>query len=74
MHKTYLDIWFSKGTKHIGLCNYKKAWKEVGNPPLYKIRTNGANRKNGDKVYDFFIHIGYWIFNYTNFDLQCTQR
>ena len=69
-HKTYIDFWWDKDTKHIGLNNYKKAWKENGNPPMFCIRTNGGRRKNGDKCLDFFIYFGYWIFNYTNFNLQ----
>lgn len=68
--KKYLDIWFAKGTKHIGLINYKKPWKENGNKPMWEIRTNGARKKNGDTCLDFFIHLGYLVFNYTNFELQ----
>lgn len=69
-HKVYLDIWWSKDTKHIGLLNFKKPWKEVGNEPIWRITTNGGRRKNGDKCFDFFINFGYLIFNYTNFNLQ----
>lgn len=69
-HKVYLDIWWDKDTKHIGLLNYKEPWKEVGNKPIWGVRTNGGRRKNRDKCFDFYIHIGYLIFNYTNFNLQ----
>lgn len=69
-YKKYLDIWWDKNTKHIGLLNYKEPWKEVGNKPIWGIRTNSGRRKNGDKCFDFFIHFGYLIFNYTNFNLQ----
>lgn len=69
-HKTYFDIWWAKGTKNIALRNYKKPWMENGNPPMWGIRTNGAKKKNGDNCLDLFIHLGYLIFNYTNFNLQ----
>lgn len=70
LHKVYIDKWWANDTKHIGLISYKKPWKENGNPPMWKIRTNGARKRNGDKNFDFFIHFGYLIFNYTNFNLQ----
>lgn len=73
-YKKYLDIWFAKGTKHIGLLNYKEPWKEVGIKPMWEIRTNGGKRKNGDTCFDFFIHFGYLVFNYTNFELQGGKR
>ena len=69
-YKEYLDIWWAKNTKHIGLLNYRESWKEVGNKPMWGIRTNGGRRKNGDTCFDFFVHFGYLIFNYTNFNLQ----
>ena len=69
-HKTYIDFWWCKGTKHIGLYNYKAPWKENENPPMFCIRTNGAKKKNTDKCLDVFIHFGYLILNYTDFDLQ----
>ena len=71
--KTYIDLWWSKDTKHIGLYNYKNPWKEYGNSPMWEIRTNGAKRKNGDTCFDFFIHLGYLIFNYTNYNLQKSE-
>lgn len=43
-HKVYFDIWWDKDTKHIGLLNYKEPWKEVGNKPIWRIRTNGGRR------------------------------
>ncbi len=69
-YKTYIDKWWAKDTKHIGLYNYKEPWKENGNKPMWKIRTNGTRKRNGDNAFDFYIHFGYLIFNYTNFDLQ----
>ena len=72
-HKTYVNYWWDKDTKHIGLHNYKAPWKENGNPPMFCIRTNGAKRKNGDKNFDLFIHLGYWILNYSDFDFQKTK-
>lgn len=44
-YKKYLDIWFAKGTKNISLLNYKEPWKEIGNKPMWGIRTNGGKRK-----------------------------
>ena len=70
MHKKYIDFWWSKGTKNITLINYKKPWKENGNPPMFCIKTNGAKKRNGDTCLDFSIYLGYLIFNYTNFNLQ----
>ncbi len=67
---TYLDIWWAKGTKNISLINYKEPWMKNGNPPMWKIRTNGAKRKNGDSCFNLYIQLGYLVFNYTNFNLQ----
>ena len=69
-YKTYFDKWWNHDLKHISLLDYTQPWKENGNKPMFCIRTNGAKKKNGDTCFDFFIHFGYLIFNYTNFDLQ----
>lgn len=69
-YKTYIDKWWAKDTKNISLISYKKPWKENGNKPIWKIRTNGGRKRNGDNCFDFFIHLGYLVFNYTNFNLQ----
>ena len=69
-HKKYIDLWFDHCRKNITLINYREPWKENGNPPMFKIRTNGAKKKNGDACFDFELYIGYLVFNYTNFDLQ----
>lgn len=74
LHKKYINIWWAKDTKNITVINYKKPWKMADNPPIWKIRTNGGRRKNGDKCLDFFIHLGYLVINYTNFDLQRERR
>jgi hypothetical protein len=63
--------WWDKETKQFSIINYKKAWKEVGNPPLLRFRTNGANKKNPkDSCLDVHFEIGYTVFNYTNFNMQ----
>lgn len=69
-HKVIFQVWNKKSTKVISLMNYKEPWKENGNPPMFCIRNNGGRRKKGDKCFDFYIHIGYLIFNYCNYDLQ----
>lgn len=68
--KKIFQKWWSKDSKQFSITNYKKAWKEVGNPPLLRFRTNGAKKKNGDKCLDVHLEIGYTVFNYTDFDLQ----
>lgn len=64
------EKWWNKGNKLFQIRNYKKSWKEVGNPPMFKFRTNGANKKNGNTCLDVQLYIGYMIFNYINFNLQ----
>lgn len=73
-YKEYIDFWYKNNKRHIGLISYRKVWKNNGNKPIYCIRTNGAKKKNGDTCFDFFIHIGYLVFNYTNFDLQGSKK
>lgn len=69
MKKIY-SKWFSNGTKCFQIIDYKKSWKEYGNPPMFKFRTNGAKRKNGDSCLDVTLIIGCLNINYTDFDLQ----
>lgn len=74
VHKTYFDRWWKRNTKHIGLYNYKVPWKEIGQKPIWRIRTNGASRKNGDTCFDLTIFLGYIVFNYTNWDWQKVRK
>lgn len=67
-HKTYLERWWKNNTRYIGLHNYKVPWKEIGQKPIWRIRTNGASRKNGDTCFDINIFLGYIVFNYTNWN------
>lgn len=69
-HEVIFDKWWDNDNKNISLLNYRKPWKENGNPPMFRIRTNGAKKKNGDSCFDLFIHFGYLILIYTNFNLQ----
>ena len=71
---TIFEIWWKKNTKCFSIRNHRKEWKKAGNKPMFCYRTNGAKRKNGDRCLDVHLHIGYTIFNYTNFDLQKEQR
>ena len=73
-HKTYFEKWWTRDTKCVGLYNYKAPWKYYGNKPMFCIRTNGARKRNGDNCLDLHIHIGYLVFNYTNFDLQRKRK
>lgn len=66
-HKTYFSHWWKRDTKYIGLHNYKAPWKENGIKPTWRIRTNGASRKNGDTCFDLTIFLGYIVFNYSNY-------
>lgn len=68
--KTIFEKWWDNGNKQFSIISYKKPWKEVGNPPLLRFRTNGGKKKNGDRCLDVFLEIGYTVFNYTNFNLQ----
>lgn len=68
--KVIFQKWWNNSNKQFSIINFKKPWKEVGNPPLFRFRTNGGRRKNGDRCLDVFLEIGYTVFNYTNFDLQ----
>ena len=52
------------------LINYKKAWKENGIKPQFRIKTNGASKKKGDTCFSFTITFGYLLFNYINYNLQ----
>lgn len=69
MKKIY-EKWWDNGNKVFQITNYKKAWKAVGHPPLFRFRTNGARKENGDNCLDVHLEIGYTVFNYTNFNLQ----
>ena len=66
-YKTYFSIWFDE--KNIQLINYKKPWKEYGIRPMFKIKTNGAKRKNGDKCFTLTIYFGYLVLSYANYNL-----
>jgi len=68
--KVLFEKWWSEGNKYFHIINYKQSWKEVGNPPLFRLRTNGAKKKNGDTCLDLHLEIGYTVFNYTNWNLQ----
>lgn len=65
----YEKCW-DNGNKVFQITNYKKSWKEVGNKPLLRFRTNGAKKSKGDNCLDVHLEIGYTVFNYCNFDLQ----
>ena len=68
--KLIFEKWWNCNTKVFQVTNYKKAWKENGNKPKFRIYTNGGKRKDGDNCFDLIIILGYTIFNYTNFALQ----
>ena len=68
--KTIFEKWWGNTTKVFSIINYRKVWKEVGNPPLLRLRTNGATRKNGATCLDVHLEIGYTVFNYTNFNFN----
>lgn len=68
--KMIYEKWWSNDTKVFQIADYSKSWKEVGNPPLFRFRTNGARKRKGDKCLDVFLEIGYIVINYTNFNLQ----
>lgn len=68
--KEICEKWWANGSKVFQITSYKKDWKENGNPPLFRFRTNGARKRNGDKCLDIHLEIGYTVFNYTNYNLQ----
>jgi hypothetical protein len=72
--KIIFQKWFNKNNKQISLISYKDSWSQNGTGRIYRIRNNGAKRKNGDKCFDFYIECGYLVFNYTNFNLQSTPH
>ena len=69
-HKTYsiFEHLWKNDTRYIGLHNYKVPWKENGLKPIWKIRTNGASRKNGDTCFVLIICLRYIVFDYTNYN------
>ena len=67
--KCIYEKWWDNENKVFQITNYKKAWKEVGNKPMFKLTTNGANKRNGDTCLDINLVIGYTIISYTNFNL-----
>ena len=69
MKKIY-EKWWDNGNKGFQITNYKKSWKEVGNPPLFRFRTNGARKSTGDKCLAVHLEKGYTVFNYCNFNLS----
>lgn len=69
-HKVIFEKWFDKDNRVISLINFKKPWKENGNPPMFKIRTNGGRKRHGDNCFDFYIHFGYLVFNYCHYNMQ----
>lgn len=69
MKKIY-EKWWDNGNKVFQITNYKKSWKEVGNPKLFRFRTNGAKKRKGDKCLDVHLEIGYIVINYCKFNLQ----
>lgn len=70
MHKVIFQKWFCKDTKVISLISYKVPWKENANKPMFKIHENGGRRRKGNMCFDLHIIIGYWVFNYCNYNLQ----
>lgn len=68
--KEIFKLWWAEKDRVFVITNYKKSWKEIGNPPLFRFRSNGAKKKNGDKCLDVSLVIGYTEFNYINFNLQ----
>lgn len=68
--KVLFENWWDKGDKCFHIINYKKSWKEAGNPPILRFRTNGAKKRNGDTCLDVHLEIGYTVINYTNWNLQ----
>ena len=67
-HHKIFEIWHKQ--KVWELINYKEPWKENGIKPQFFIQTNGASKKKGDTCYSFTIAFGWWLFNYTNWNLQ----
>lgn len=68
--KKIFDKWWDKDTKNFSIINYKDSW----NKPRIDFHHNGAKKKNGDKCFDASLIIGYTIFNYTNFNLQKSNK
>lgn len=67
-HHKIFEIWHKQ--KVWELINYKEPWKENGTKPQFFIQTNGASKKKGDTCYSFTIAFWWWLFNYTNWNLQ----
>lgn len=67
---TIYEKWWDNGNKVFSIIDYKTAWKEVGNKPLLRFRTNKAKKRKGDRCLDVHLEIGYTVFNYCNFNLQ----
>lgn len=72
--KVIFQKWWDKGSKQVSLISYKDSWSKNGTGMIWRIRTNGASKKNGDTCFDFYIEMGYLVFNYINFSLQGKKR
>lgn len=68
--KVIFQKWWNGHSSVFSIINYRKAWKDVGNPPLFRFRTNGATKKNGATCLDVHLEIGYTVINYTNFNFN----
>jgi len=68
--KIIFQKWWNYGNKQVSLISYRKSWSTNGTGRIWRVRSNGAKKKNGDTCLDFFIEAGYLVFNYTNFNLQ----
>ena len=73
MNKIF-EKWWDKGNKCFSIYNYKQEWKSIGKKPKLELMSNGAKRKRGDKCLDVILILGYIVVNYTDFNLQRTQK
>jgi hypothetical protein len=66
--KDPLFQWWNKNTdKQLSIRWMRPWWSKNGVGQIWRIRTNGANKKNKDTCLDVHIELGYLVINYTNF-------
>jgi len=78
-----ITIWFWRtkrkdGSKYhsksISFSWLKQIWEINKVDPMYKITDNGGRKKNGDSCFDMSIYLGYFIFGYTNWNLNSGKK
>lgn len=68
--KTIFQKWWDKDNKQFSIISYRDSWSQNGTGRIWRVRSNGAKKRNGDTCFDFFVELGYMVINYTNFNLQ----